>query len=113
MGTILVPRARGTPCLKQNKIGGRIAYGADNLVLAYGADNLVLALKEPTTNTNRQRSTSPTTRSIPAQSSGHLVPSWDPLGAILGNLGAKVGSGGVVPYCLQTIGPTSDLWLQT
>ena len=32
MGTILVPRARGTPCLKQNKIGGRIAYGADNLV---------------------------------------------------------------------------------
>ena len=32
MGTILVPRARGTPSRKQNKIGGRIAYGADNLV---------------------------------------------------------------------------------
>ena len=38
MGTILVPRARGTPCRKQNKIGGRIAYGADNLVLAYHSE---------------------------------------------------------------------------
>ena len=35
------------------------------------------------------------------------------LGAILGHLGAKVGSGRVLPYCLQTLGPTSDPKLQT
>ena len=48
-----------------------------------------------------------------AQSSGHLGPSWGHLGAILGHLGAKVGSGRVLPYCLQTLGPTSDPKLQT
>ena len=48
-----------------------------------------------------------------APTSGHLGPSWDHLGAILGNLGAKVGSGEVLPFCLQTLGPSSDPKLQT
>ena len=48
-----------------------------------------------------------------APSSGHLGPSWGHLVDILSHLGAKVGSGRVLPYCLQTLGPTSDPKLQT